>query len=89
MEAMAVGKPLVCTPVGAHREYIVDRVNGMLVAPGDIEALAQSIATLLIDRPLREAIGQNNRRDVQEKFEIGIVASLLGQYLQEVANGDH
>ncbi len=86
MEAMAVGKPVVCTPVGAHREYIADRVNGLVVPPGEVAALAKAIVTLLADRPLRQAIGQNNRRYVREKFEIGIVAKTLGEFLSEAAH---
>ncbi|AXA35369.1 MAG: glycosyltransferase family 1 protein [Candidatus Hydrogenedentota bacterium] len=46
-ESMASGVPLVATQVGCLPEIIEDGVNGLLVPPGDPEALARAILRLL------------------------------------------
>ncbi|MGC8740273.1 MAG: glycosyltransferase family 4 protein [Candidatus Sumerlaeaceae bacterium] len=49
-ETMASGVPLVATRVGCLPEIIVDRQTGILVPPGDVEALAGGICSILQDR---------------------------------------
>lgn len=43
LEAMALGLPVVTTPVGAIPEIVKDGQNGFLVEPGDVRALASSV----------------------------------------------
>ncbi len=43
LEAHAVGTPVIGTRVGAMAELIVDGVNGRLVSPGDVDALAAAL----------------------------------------------
>src|SRR5262249_20904979 len=51
LEYMAAGKPIVATAVGANPELIRDGVDGVLVPPGDPQALAQGMRRLLEDWP--------------------------------------
>ncbi len=46
LEAMALGKPVICTDVPSIRDYLLDGVNGFLVPPGDAEALKSKIIHL-------------------------------------------
>ncbi len=87
LEAMAVGKPVVCTPVGAHPEVIEDGVNGLFVNPGDVEALAERIAYLLGNPSVRHRMAEANYRLVRRVYDIDIVAARLGAYIQDVING--
>lgn len=48
-EAMAVGLPVVSTPVACVRSVMRPNVDGIAVPPGDVEALAQGLVTLLTD----------------------------------------
>ncbi len=57
LEAMAAGLPPVTTPVGAVAEVVKDGVNGSLVQPGDVTALAESLSALLGDPLLRKRLG--------------------------------
>jgi glycosyltransferase involved in cell wall biosynthesis len=48
-EAMAVGLPVVSTPVACVRSVMRPDVDGIAVPPGDIDRLARAIVTLLTD----------------------------------------
>jgi glycosyltransferase involved in cell wall biosynthesis len=43
LEAMAVGTPLIASRLGNLAEIVQDNVNGRLVPPGDVDALADAI----------------------------------------------
>jgi len=58
LEAAAAGKPVVATRVGGMAEAVEDRRTGLLVEPSDPAALAQGIAELLADEPLRKKLGR-------------------------------
>src|SRR6185369_7738983 len=58
LEAAAVGRPIVATNVRGCREAVRDGVNGLLVAPGDLQQLVQAIVRLLNSRADRERFGQ-------------------------------
>ena len=70
LEAMAMRRAVITTPVGAIPELVDDGANGLLVPPGDAVALAGAIQRLLGDRPLRQRLGQAARRKVEERFDI-------------------
>lgn len=45
-EYMAVGRPIVASRIGQTTEVVVDGRNGLLVPPGDAQALAEAVAAL-------------------------------------------
>jgi glycosyltransferase involved in cell wall biosynthesis len=61
-EAMAAGKPIVATAVDGTPEAVADGINGFVHPFGAVEALAQSVVTLLRDPELRRQFGQAGRR---------------------------
>jgi glycosyltransferase involved in cell wall biosynthesis len=69
LEAMSWGLPVITTPVGGIPEVISDRENGLLINPGDIDALSEAMKDTIADRNLRLSLGQNARKSVQ-KFDI-------------------
>ena len=56
VEALAVGTPVLATSVGGVAEVVRDGENGLLVAPGDAEALAAAVGRYLADAALRERL---------------------------------
>lgn len=68
IEAMQAGCTIIASDNGSQPEYIVSGSSGLLVPPGDEEALAAAIAQLLDDAELRRAIGAAARRRFNEEF---------------------
>jgi glycosyltransferase involved in cell wall biosynthesis len=67
-EALAMAKPVVVTDVGGNRELVIDHDTGLLVPPGDAEALAQGILGLMRTPAQAAALGQAGRRLVEQHF---------------------
>ena len=67
-EAMACGTPVLATTAGAFPEVIEDGVSGLLVPPGDAQALADAIEGLMDDSELRTRLGQEGRRRIVDHF---------------------
>lgn len=68
LEAMAVGLPVITTPVGAIPEIIKDGQHGFLIQPGDHTALAKRIIQLLNDGSLRQRMGLANRYLIRKSY---------------------
>lgn len=58
LEASASETPSVATSVGGITEFIIDGVNGLVIAPDDAASLAGAIARLLNSPVLRERLGR-------------------------------
>jgi glycosyltransferase involved in cell wall biosynthesis len=67
LEGMSFGLPVIATPVAGIPDFVHAEENGILVPPGDIEALAGAIATLARDGDLRERLGCAGQRLVREQ----------------------
>lgn len=87
LEAMAARLPVVATHVGGNPEAVKHGETGLLVPPGDEEALARAALRLLSDDPMRRAMGQRGRALVEQEFTeemmVARVAALY-QYLLSV-----
>ena len=65
-EYMSQGRPVVVTDNGGQREYVVDGRNGLLVPPGDAQALACALSRLAADASLRQRMGQQAKADFDD-----------------------
>jgi glycosyltransferase involved in cell wall biosynthesis len=87
-QAMAHGRPVVATAVGGLLDAVEHEVTGLLVPPGDAEALRTALERLLGDQGLRERLGREGRRRAAEQFgSEAATAALLDAYravLQDV-----
>ncbi len=78
LEAMAAGLAVVATRVGAVPEMIRDGIDGLVVAPHDVEALAGALRLLLESPDLRTALGGSARTRVVERYGIDSLRRRLG-----------
>jgi glycosyltransferase involved in cell wall biosynthesis len=56
VEALAAGTPVLATATGGVAEVVHDGVNGLLVPPGDADALAAAVRRFFADAELRERL---------------------------------
>ena len=87
LEAMASGLPVIATRVGGNPELVREGSTGVLVPPGDPEALGAQIARLLADADLRRGLGRAARERIIQGFSwercveqyLGVYDELLGR----------
>jgi mannosyltransferase len=70
IEAMAVGAALVASRAGAAELVVEDGVTGVLVPPGDMDALAAALEPLLRDPRAAAAMGERARSRVLATFSL-------------------
>jgi len=86
LEAMASGRPVVATDVCGIREIVKDGENGYFVPPGDPEALADKIISLLKNKGLRERMGKRGR-NLSEEFEESFMLQKINKLYLDLQNG--
>jgi glycosyltransferase involved in cell wall biosynthesis len=83
LEAMASGRPVVASDVAAISTAVAHRRSGLLVPPGDPDALAAALTELAAAPCRRAALGAAARRRVERDFELGHCTRRLGRALEE------
>lgn len=79
LEAMAAGKAVVGTLVGGIPDAINNGENGILVPPGDAEALAAAAAGLLENAELRRELGRTAASDADSRFSARGISERIGE----------
>ncbi|MFT7049602.1 MAG: glycosyltransferase involved in cell wall biosynthesis [Psychroserpens sp.] len=74
LEAMAIGKPVAFTPVGAHREVFENGIHGYSFIPGELNQMKTAIKSLLNNENRHLEIGLTNRQYVVSNFSIETIA---------------
>lgn len=77
MEAMAAGVPVVASRLSGIPELVVDDESGVLVPPGDPEALASALEGLLAEPERRARLGAAGRAAVEAGFDADANARAL------------
>ena len=65
LEAMAAGLPQVVTNVSGSQDVIKDGINGFVVKPNAVDAMAEALYKLAMDKSLREEFGRKNIENSQ------------------------
>lgn len=86
LEAMAAGRPVAATRVGGIPEIVAEGETGLLVGPGDPEALADVVDALLRDPARAAALGAAGRLRARAQFSTALwTQRLLALYAGVVA----
>lgn len=70
MEAMYAGVPLIASRVGGIPEEIDDDVTGIIIPPGDVDAIEKSILKLLDSPEKAKDMAKSARKKVIENFTL-------------------
>lgn len=87
MEAMACGKPVIGSRIGNIVNLVVDGQTGLIVPPGDADALRQAMERLLTDAALRARFGQAALRRVTQ-FQASSVIPRIERLYQDLLHRD-
>jgi glycosyltransferase involved in cell wall biosynthesis len=83
LEAMAAGLPVITTPVGGIPDVVTNGTEGLLVQPGDVQALRDAMCTLIEDEPRRLEFGKRARAKA-EQFDVSHYALELTKIYRKV-----
>ncbi len=77
LEAAAAGLPVVAGNSGGAPDAVLDRENGLLVDGRSVQAVAQAVSTLLLDRELAARFGRRGRAWVAQRWRWDDLATRL------------
>jgi glycosyltransferase involved in cell wall biosynthesis len=77
LEAMSMGRAVVCTRTAGQTDTIVDDVTGVYVPPGDVDALRSAIESLLDDPDRAARLGRAARDWAVAHADVDVYAERL------------
>ncbi len=87
LEAGLAGLPIVAAKAGGIPEYLRDGETGLLFPPGDAEALAEKLATLLKDREFAHQLARQHQTFVLSHCTVDHLASKVDALYRQLGNG--
>ncbi len=87
LEAMVAGNAIVASATGGIPEAIVAGRDGILVPPGDVDALAQGLKTMLTDRGRRDAFAAAAHQRGLREFTVEVMGERYEAYIHAFWNG--
>jgi glycosyltransferase involved in cell wall biosynthesis len=87
LEAMAAAKPVISSAIGGTDELVVDGESGLLVPPGDANALTGAIRRVLSSPQLRGQLGAAARSRVERHFSASVTAKRVARVYEDLLRG--
>lgn len=84
VEAMSVGTAVIFTTRTSGPEVVQDNINGLLVDPDNVDAIADAIIKLLTDKDLNKRLSEKGVQSVKDKFDIDKITREHIQLYKEV-----
>ncbi|MEZ6139633.1 MAG: glycosyltransferase [Zavarzinella sp.] len=88
LEALAMQVPVIATAVNGIPKLIQHESNGILIPPGEISALAESIRRLVHDDSLRVQLAQAGRKTVESRYSFARRMQKLAQIYDAMFQGE-
>jgi glycogen(starch) synthase len=89
LEAMACGLLVIGTTTGGSGEALFHQKTGLVFEPGDPEALATQLATVLGDRALVAQLAAAGEQEVLENFDMDRSVARIERYLSDLIHGEN
>jgi phosphatidylinositol alpha-mannosyltransferase len=84
-EAFAAGTPVVASDIAGYRDVVRNGVDGVLVAPGDAQALAEALRDLYDEPERRASLARSAARDVERFAWPRVAEEILAAYEDAIA----
>lgn len=88
LQAGASKRAVITSPVGGIPEIVTHKETGLMVAPGDIDAIGESLVSLIEQPTLRYQYGNALYQHVAEKFSITKMANAYVNLYTSLTQGD-
>ena len=82
MEAMACERAVVASRVSGIPELVEDGVSGLLSNPQDPQDIAKQLQRLIVDKSLRQQLGQAARAKIESEYDLDRNSQKLIEYFQ-------
>ena len=79
IEGMSQSRPVVASNIGGTPELVENGVSGFVVNSGDVDDLAAKLKILIMDKKLRDNMGEAGRKIFEEKFDARIMIKEIGK----------
>jgi glycosyltransferase involved in cell wall biosynthesis len=87
LEALALARPVVGTPVGGIPEVVKHGETGFLVPPKDSESLAEAVIQILRNPKEAAKLGERGRELVSREFNVETMVRKTAAVYTEVLSG--
>ena len=87
LEAMAMGKAIICSHTYGQIDLIENGINGIFVRPGDPQSLREAIQYLYEHPNVAERMGAEGRRRAEEVFALDRFGANIRQIVEDVVTG--
>lgn len=88
LEAMSSGLPVLVSDIEAHKNFIENGKNGILVEKGSSKDAAEKIQILLNDDDLKSKLGTNARKTVENKFTWDKISHKFEKIYKDLISGE-
>jgi len=89
MEAMASGLPIVSTAAGGVPDLFESGKEGIIVRPGDVQGLSNSMVSLLGNREARQSLGMAAARRARENFDVSTMVRAYEELYENLVDQWH
>jgi glycosyltransferase involved in cell wall biosynthesis len=87
LEALVTGRPVIASDIGGVPEILAGPLAELLVPPGDADALATTLASLLRWREERPGLGTLCRTEAESRFSFDRHVDTVATALERAASG--
>lgn len=84
LEAMAAKRAIVATDVGENGKVIVNNQSGLIVKPGDLDAIVSAIDSLVTDEEKRSMFAENAYSDYVNKYSVQCMVDNYSKLYREI-----
>lgn len=83
-EYQASGKPIICCADGQPSEYVKETNTGIVIRPGDYEALATAIIYLKENSDVAKTMGENGRAYIENNLSIDVIGLEMKKIFENI-----